>query len=218
MNLLNKRSGIVIGLFRDLFECDGQRFGSPSLGVLGVSDGIEGVQWNAWYSRRDETAWLGVNLEGKQYDAWPIARLIERELSHPRLLTEYRVRVARPEMVTVSWTRDAWQVSSRVRIRESRIAPTPIALDQLDIYGWMRALECARECLDPKRKYRGRRRTNVTLLRSGQTVERWISPHLQFKTRFDENAPHSLKQAKNDLEILHEFATHHARPITVGGG
>ena len=218
MNVLDKRAGIVIGLFRELFECDGQRFGSPSLGVLGVSDGIEGVQWNAWYSQRDETAWLGVNLEGKKYDGWPIARLIEREFSHPRLLTEYRVRVARPEMVTVSWTRDAWQVSSRVRIRESRIAPTPIALDRLDIDGWVRALRCARECLDPKRNYRGRRQTNVTLLRSGQMVERWISPHLQFETRFDESAPHTLEQAKDDLEVLQEFATRHARPFTVGGG
>ena len=216
-NVLDKRAGIVIGLFRDLFECDGQRFGSPSHGVLGVSDGIEGVQWNAWYSQQDETAWLGVNLEGKKYDAWPIARLIERELSHPRLLTEYRVRVARPEMVTVGWKRDAWQVSSRVRIRESRIAPTPIALDRLDIDGWARALGCARECLDPKRKYRGRRRTNVMLLRSGRMVERWVSPHLQFKTRFDESAPHTLQQAKDNLEVLHEFATRQARPFTIGG-
>ena len=218
MNVLDKRVGIVIELFRNLFECDGQPFGGPSLGVSGVSDGIDGVQWNAWYSQRYETAWLGVNLEGKQYDAWPIARLIERELSHSRLLTEYRGRVARPERVTVGWTRDAWQASYRVRIKESHIAPTPIALDQLDIYGWTRALKCARGCLDRTRKYRGRRKTNVTLRPSGQTVKREISPHLQFKTRFDESAPHTLEQAKDDLKVLHEFSTRHARPFTGGGG
>ena len=176
MSVLDERAGVVTGLFRDLFECDGQEFGSRSHGVLGISDGFEGVQWNAWYSQREETAWLGVNLEGKKYDDWPVARLVEREISHPLLLAEYRVRVARPEIVTVSWTRDAWQAGYRVAIKESGLPPTPIALDQLDIDDWTRALRCARECLDPKREYHGRRRTEVTLLPSGRMVERWVSP------------------------------------------
>ena len=123
MSEFEERAEVVIGLFRDLFGCDGQRFGSPSLGVLGISDGLDGVQWNAGYSRSEQTASLGVNLEGKKYDDWPVARLIEREMSHPILLTQYRARVARPEMVTVSWKRDAWQISSRVRIKESRLFP-----------------------------------------------------------------------------------------------
>ena len=38
MKVLDKRAGIVTRLFGDLFGCDGQRLGSPSLGVLGVSD------------------------------------------------------------------------------------------------------------------------------------------------------------------------------------
>ena len=204
----------MTGLFRDLFECDGQRFGSPSLGVLGISDGFEGVQWNVWYSQRKETAWLGINLEGKRYDDWPVARLVEREIAHPLLLTEYRVRVARPEEVTVSWKRDAWQVGSRIRIMESesRIPPTPIALNLLDSDGWTSALGCARECLDSKRKYRGRRRTKVTLRRSGQTVERDVSPHLQFKTRLNESTPHAMQRAKDNLEALHEWGTRQARP------
>jgi len=32
---------------------------------------------------------LGVNLEGMQYDDWPVARLIEREIARPLLLTRY---------------------------------------------------------------------------------------------------------------------------------
>jgi len=31
-------------LFRDIFGCRGRDFGSPSRGVLGISDGNEGVQ------------------------------------------------------------------------------------------------------------------------------------------------------------------------------
>ncbi len=206
MSVLDERAGFVIGLFRDLFECTGQRFGSPSLGVLGICDGNNGVQWNAGYSQLVECAFLGVNLEGLEYDGWPVARLIERELSRPRLLSEYRARVARPGRVDVSWKRDAWQASSRVRITERDIAPTPIALDRLDAAGWARALGGARECLDPRRKYRGRRRTRVTLLRSGRVVERWVSPHLQFKTRLYGFDSYTMQQARDDLDGLHEFA------------
>ncbi|MDE2763072.1 MAG: hypothetical protein OXQ94_04195 [Gemmatimonadota bacterium] len=68
-------------LFRELFECPGRDFGHPSRGVLGVSDGSEGVQWNAGYDIRRDAASLGVNLEGMKYDDWPVARFIERELS-----------------------------------------------------------------------------------------------------------------------------------------
>ena len=210
---LEERADIVFGLFRDLFACEGRRFGSRSLGVLGISDGCEGVQWNAAYSERNGAARLGVNLEGMLYDGWPVARLIERETSHPILLTEYRDRVPRPHLVTVSWWRDAWQVSSRVRIKESRLSPTPIALDRLDGDGWAHALRQARECLDPKRGYRGRRRTKVTLRRSGRIAERWVSPHLQFTARFAEDSTRALRRAKDNLEVLREFAIRQARPV-----
>ena len=206
----------IESLFRELFECDGRRFGNPP---FGLSDGFEGVQWNAWYSQ--ETAWLGVNLEGKKYDGWPIARLVKREISRPLLLTdEYRVR--KPECVTVKWTRDAWGAGgSRPPINESRLPPTPIELDRLDGAGWVRALGCAKECLDPElmlaeplsslRKYRGRRRTTVTLSHSDRRVELDVTPHLQFKMWFNESEPDAMKRAKRNLEVLHEWATHQAR-------
>ena len=97
------------GRFRDVFGCRGREFGSLSRGILGISDGNEGAQWNAGYYPRDGAVWLGVNLEGMKYDGWPVARLIEREISRPLLLTRYRRKVARPDKVTVLWARDAWQ-------------------------------------------------------------------------------------------------------------
>jgi len=54
---------VMIGLFRDLFDCDGRRFGGPSLGRIGTSDGMDDVQWNAGYFRSGQTATLGVNLD-----------------------------------------------------------------------------------------------------------------------------------------------------------
>ena len=107
---------------------------------------------------RRHPAPTGVNLEGMKYDDWPVARLIEREISRPLLLTRYRRKVARPDKVTVLWARDAWQYSARPRIKEADLAPTPIPLDRLDGQGWEDALRGARECLNPRKQHRGRKK------------------------------------------------------------
>ena len=187
--------------FRDVFGCRGREFGSLSRGILGISDGNEGVQWNAGYYSRDGAVWLGVNLEGMKYDGWPVARLIEREISRPLFLTRYRRKVERPDTVTVLWGRDAWQYSARRRIKEANLAPTPIALDRLDGPGWADALRGARECLDPRKQHRGRRRVPVTLLPSkrhpwARQVEMDVSPHLKIRTPLAEITPRAMRQGQ----------------------
>ncbi len=87
------------------------------------------------------------------------------------------------------------------------------ALDRLDGDGWAHALRQARECLDSERGYRGRCRTKVTLRGSSRIVERWVSPHLQFTARFAEYSTRSLQRAKDDLEVLREFAIRQTRPV-----
>ncbi|MCY3547004.1 MAG: hypothetical protein OXH49_08990 [Gemmatimonadetes bacterium] len=47
------------------------------------------VQWHTECRPGDGFVWLAVNLEGMQYGDWPVARLIEREISRPLLLTRY---------------------------------------------------------------------------------------------------------------------------------
>ena len=56
--------------------------------MLGISDGAEGVQWNASVDWTPETptGFAGVNLEGKEYQDWPVGRFIQRELERPRLM------------------------------------------------------------------------------------------------------------------------------------
>ena len=203
--------------FRDVFGCRGREFGSRSRGVLGISDGNEGVQWNAGYYPVTARYWLGVNLVGMKYDDWPVARLSEREISGPLLLTRYRRKVARPDKVTVLWARDAWQYSARRRIKEANLAPTPIALDRLDGQGWADALRGARECLDPRRQHRGRRKVPVTLLPSKRhpwerRVEMDVSPHLKIRTPLAENAFRAMWEGRDNLEALYEFAAHQSRP------
>ena len=199
-------------LFRELFECPGRDFGHTSRGVLGVSDGNEGVQWNAGYHTRRGAASLGVNLEGMKYDDWPVARFIERELSRPLLLTRYRRWVAKPEEVIVRWSRDAWQIRSRVRIRDQHLGPTPIALDRLDDRGWEDALREALDCLDPERRHRGRRMVEVTRLPSERRVEMPVTPHLQFGTVLAEITPHEMRRARDNLDALHEFVRLRSKP------
>ena len=198
--------------FRDVFGCPGRDFGSPSRGVEGISDDNQGVQWNAGYHLRDGAAWLGVNLEGMKYDDWPVARLIERELSRPLLLDRYRGKVARPDEVTVRWTRDAWQVQARPRIRERYLGPTPLALDRLDGQGWAEALREAQDCLNPERHHRGRWMVPVTLLASGRRVVMPVTPHLAFETRLATISLYEMRRARDNLEALHEFVGRRSGP------
>ncbi|MDE2782199.1 MAG: hypothetical protein OXK77_04515 [Gemmatimonadota bacterium] len=203
-------------LFRDIFGCPGRDFGSPSRGVLGISDSNDGVQWNAGYRPGDGFIWLGVNLEGMRYDDWPVARLIEREIFRPVLLTPYRGRVTRPDEVTVQWTRDAWQYSARPPIREANLGPTPNVLDSLNGQGWTDALRGARECLDPRRQHRGRRKVPVTVLPSKRhpwerRVEMYVSPHLKIGTALAEITGRAMWEARDNLEPLYEFVAEQSR-------
>ena len=75
-------------------------FGSDALGTPGLSDGNAGVQWNTWIDRRAGVAYVAVNLEGKEYNGWPIGRLIRRELEMPKLFATI-ARLQQPNEIEV---------------------------------------------------------------------------------------------------------------------
>ena len=137
---------------------DENRFGSVSLGWLGVCDGAEGVQWNTWLHRAENAAYVAVNLEGLKYDGWPIARFIEREFRHTRLFEVAR-QLAAPESIQMIFHRDAWRFASRPAIEERHIGLSSRALTEIDPEGWKRTLQEAYECLDPTRGHRHRGRS-----------------------------------------------------------
>jgi hypothetical protein len=75
------------GGLRDPFQIPPLRtYGTPKKPHQGFSDGRGGVQWNTGIDRDRDVLTLGANLEGMEYDGWPITRLIERELAKPALL------------------------------------------------------------------------------------------------------------------------------------
>jgi hypothetical protein len=187
---------------------EANRFGSVSLGWLGVCDGAEGVQWNAWLHRNENAAYVGVNLEGLKYDGWPIARFIEREFRYPRLFDVVR-QLSAPESIEMIFHRDAWRFASRPQIEERHIGLSSRVLTNLDANGWKRTLQEAYDCLDAEKGHRHRGRQMVTT-KSGR-VELSVSPHLQFRRRISDSAEAErewvprLRLAKNELQPLYDF-------------
>jgi hypothetical protein len=192
--------------FADVFRAQPRPFGKRSTHIGGVSDGNAGVQWNAGYDPRDGRRWLGVNLEGMQYDGWPIARLINRELRRPTL-PELIEQLGDTDPITLLLTRDYWQATSRPAIREREISPTPLLLSQLTAARWREALDGAAKCLDPAPGRRGRAVQRVTLAASGRTVEGPVSPHLTFTLETERRIPWAefLADARARLEPLYRW-------------
>jgi hypothetical protein len=162
--------------FIDVFGEPCQAFGKQSTFIGGVSNGAQGVQWNASYDPRDQRQWASVNLEGMEYDGWPVSRLIRRELASPKLLAVVETTSSTPP-IEVRWARDYWQVHARPSILEADILPTPILIGELTDANWRQALEGAKDCLDPLRNRKGRARQRVTLAGSGQQVLGHVTPH-----------------------------------------
>ena len=193
-------------------------FGSASLELAGVSDALEGVQWSCWiqWHGASQLACAGVNLEGKVYDGWPVARLIERELEAPRLF-DALAQVPHPSAVEVIWYRDAWQVVARPPIREKLIGGSPRLAHTLTQDDWRAMLLDAYACLDAARGHRGRARQVVTMT-TGARRTLAVSPHLQFRQPFWPRNPGSidgwraaLDEAMGNLRALHTFALRQAR-------
>jgi hypothetical protein len=197
---------------------DNHTFGSRSLEVAGICDGTEGVQWNAWveWHGDKQMAYAGVNLEGKVYDGWPVARLIERELREPKLF-DARTEVADPTRVEVFWYRDAWQVVARLPILERLIGGSPRLLHTIVPAEWRAMLEEAYVCLDALRGYRGRAQQMVTTTAGNRRLIS-VSPHLQLRQAFWPRDPASpagwrasLDDTMSHLRPLHRWATEQAR-------
>jgi hypothetical protein len=186
-------------------------FGKRSTWIGGLSDANEGVQWNAGYDPRDGRRWLGVNLEGMQYSEWPIARLINRELRNATLPALVR-EVGGTDPMYVLWARDYWQATSRPKILEGEIAPTPLPLSRLTEDGWRHALEGALACLDRKRNWRGRAIQEVTLATTGRRLEGSVSPHLTFVLPADERTSwlEFLGHAKARMQPFYDWTSDRA--------
>lgn len=192
--------------FRTVIGPTCRPFGKRSTQRGGVSDGNEGVQWNAGYDPRTGLRWLGVNLEGMRYDGWPIARLVTRELRTPTL-PGLADEVADAARIEVRMTRDYWQATARPEIVERMIVPTPVPLSALTEERWRQVLQGALACLDPSRNRRGRAMQEVTLAVSGERRKGPVSPHLTFvlPKEADVSWVDFLARAKPRMQTLYDW-------------
>ena len=220
---MTRRAGLLIDAFSTLtrtIPVDANTFGSASLGVSGVCDGTDGVQWNAWLEWRGDKqmAYAGVNLEGKVYDGWPVARFLERERAGSRLEAA-TAAVRDPTRIEVIWYRDAWQVVARLPIVERLIGSSPHLLHTLTPDAWRRMLDEAYECLDAARGHRGRGQQVVTTT-AGNRRTLTVSPHFQVRQAFWPRDPDSvdgwragLDETMTNLRPLHRWVAEQARAV-----
>jgi len=192
--------------FSRVFGSKSKEFGSAALKVGGLCDATPGVQWHAGYDPDQDQQFAGVNLEGMQYDDWPIARLLGAEMKQPTLP---RLAAGNPALhdVMLLMERDYWRVQSRPRIQERNIGPTPLRLGDLTPADWDACVREAYDCLDGKRKRQGRGRQTVTLV-SGEQVEGEVSPHLMLRWHAAEPMEWEpfLRDVRQRLEPLHNWA------------
>jgi hypothetical protein len=200
--------------FTKVFGSRYESFGSQTLHIGGLSDGKKGVQWNVGCDPRDGSRFAGINLEGMQYDDWPVARLIEREMRKPSLVALVRSEQGLADVV-MHWRRDYWQKQSRPAIEEGSIGVTPLPLGELTEESWRATLVEAQACLDSKRSRRGRAKQTVTL-GTGEQVEGAVSPHLVFRVTSPGIADWEpfFRDVKTRLQPLHRWASERAgKPI-----
>jgi hypothetical protein len=194
-----------VSAFRSVFGDVVRPYGTEQSRWQGVSDGARGVQWNAGVDREEGTVSLGVNLEGMEYDAWPVARLIERELARPTLL-DVASQCPVTNDILLEWSRDAWQATARLPISEREIGATPVHLSALNPDAWRTMLGEAYNCLDPNRNHRGRAKQWVTLPTKGR-VEKTVSPHLHLRRVMCRRTPPSQTDAQRMMVDHREALT-----------
>lgn len=175
----------ILQSFTVLLGIKGRPFGQLNQPEFGMSDGVEGVQWNLLISTETGEIRVGVNLEGMRYSDWPITTFILSELENPTI-DKLKADLHDVDRIFVWFTRDAWQVQSRPKILERYLGGGPLRISGVDSALWAALLKEALDCLDESKGCRGRSRQEVTLANQPKKGERKrvmpVSPHLNVWT------------------------------------
>jgi hypothetical protein len=217
----DERYALILHSFAARLNVKPRPFGQVGRPHFGVSDGVEGVQWNIAVFRESNESYLGVNLEGVAYSGtWPITTLILSEIRRPTL-DVMKAKVSKADHIRVTFSRDAWQVSARRPIAEQFIGGGRYVLSELDNELWGKLLLEARDCLDARRQFRGRSKQTVTVFRKAgeETKEMEVCPHLVVSTRVDvdptsedaNNIDLAIDRAIAELMPIHEWVSRVAK-------
>jgi hypothetical protein len=185
---------IAVNAFNSILGINGKDFGKGK----GVSDGIEGAQWNISVNDENGEAKLGVNLEGMKYKNWPISTFLKEELDNPHLLSLTNSTGA--NKIYIKLERDAWQGRRRPSIKEKNIKGSGTLLSELTDTIWSEMLNEAYGCLNAEKNHRGRAKQRVTLISSEEIKMMEVAPHLGFNTIAWSSIPNSEEDAKSKLQ------------------
>ncbi len=199
--------------FRLVFDPQAEAFGGPPLGHGGLTDGNQGVQWNATFFPTLGERRVGVNLEGIRYDGWPIWRLISRELREPTF-PELVADLDAASRIIVRWERDCWQASSRRAILEQEIEPSPMPASELTPEAWRKMLRQAADCLAPANGTLKRAKRSVTLAANHQQRVADVSPHLMIHVQADGPVAwlQLMQEARTELQPIYDWVVERSRP------
>lgn len=193
---------LVLSTFSKVLGITAIPFGSRVTKSQGGSDGNEGVQRSIWLTREACTICIGINLEGKKYNDWPIARFLEREMATFELLNSSR-KLYSSKKVIVGLYRNAWLYGNRLSITEDIIGNAEQLLPDLTCEKWTEMLKEAYFCLDKYKGYRARAKQLVTLRRAGPRLLE-VSPQITVHTEFGihNNEVELEKYITKEIELL----------------
>lgn len=198
----------ILQSFTSLLKIKGRPFGQLNQPTFGMSDGVEGTQWNMFISKDTGDVRLGVNLEGLKYKDWPISRLIQSEIKEPTIDS---LNTPTSDDIFIRFSRDAWQASARPEIKEKFIGGREFSLAECSTEIWLSILTEAAGCLNEEKNYHGRKKQRVTLTRKPKTGEQIrvmeVSPHLTIWTpiTFDGDIKENIRQKILALGAIHSW-------------
>jgi hypothetical protein len=129
-----------------------------------------------------------------------------------------REKIAEPDRIRLTFSRDAWQITSRLSIAEQFIGDRRYWLSEIDGELWRQLLVEARGCLDQSRRFRARATQVVTLRKTGEKRTMAVSPHLGISTRIEadprwseEKLDAAMDRAIAELRPIHEWVSQLAK-------
>lgn len=213
---VEEERGLIREAFAELFpDKNILTFGSVSRNELGVCDGNQRVQWNAGIERergqRNRTSrFIGVNLEGSEYDGWPLLRLLQRERHAPRLFDAV-ARTSRPEEIRVQLLRDAWAGRARPKYFHERFILPFRPLADLTLADWTQAVTHAMDGLDLVNGM-GIVKQEITFTSDGHRIVCDVKPYLHFGRVLWDQVPATreeridiIRTAMDQLRPLYNF-------------
>jgi hypothetical protein len=172
-------------------------FGSPSLSVVGWSDGAQGL------SRTPAVVGRGLrrNRVHAVADRYvPASRTRRPAASRSRALVagcRPHPRGLEPRLLACGWT---------PAIREGQIRPAPISLATLRVADCLQAVRQALECLAARHSNRGRATQVIPLAPSGRRESKQVSSHLSLTYSIDFSRLGYSEAVRNGCEAHRDAA------------